>query len=122
MLWVALTLAFFGFLRVSEFTSGGKFNPHCHLSPSDIVSRPSKLNPNYMQVNIKVSKTEPFRSGIKLIIDKTGSTICHVQAMLEYLSVIPHTGSPLFQLESGTPPHQKQLHFNDPEPTQANGY
>ena len=103
MLWAALTLAFFGFLRVSEFTSGGEFNPHSHLSPSDIVFKPSRLNPNYMQINIKVSKTDPFRSGIKLAIGKTGSTICPVQAMLKYMSVIPHTEGPLFQLQSGTP-------------------
>ena len=103
MLWAALTLAFFGFLRVSEFTSRGKFNPHSHLSPSDIVFKPSRLNPNYMQINIKVSKTDPFRSGIKLTIGKTGSTICPVQAMLKYMSVIPHTEGPLFQLQSGTP-------------------
>ena len=99
MLWAALTLAFFGFLIVSEFTSGGKLNPHCHLSPSDSGFGPSKRNLNCMQVNIKVSKTDPFRSGIKLTIGKTGSTICPVQAMLKYLSVISHTEGLLFQLE-----------------------
>ena len=86
MLWAALTLAFFGFLRVSEFTCTGRFNPNIHITPKDITFLPSKHNPMYMQIHLKVSKTDPFRSGVTAI------------------SILPlNLSGPLFCTESGKP-------------------
>ena len=60
-----------------------------------------------MKVNLKVSKTDPFRTDVTLIIGCSGTEICPVSALLKYIS---HTcksstdadGS-LFQLESSAP-------------------
>ena len=54
MLWAALTLAFFGFLRVSEFTCSGQFNPNIHITPKEITFLPSKHTPTYMQIQKSV--------------------------------------------------------------------
>ena len=60
-------MAFFGFLRSSEFTvpSQSQFDPNVHLCLSDI-SLDSSHSPQIVQVNIKQSKTDPFRQGITL--------------------------------------------------------
>ena len=104
MLWAALTLAFFGFLRVSEFTCSGQFNPNIHITPKEITFLPSKHTPTYMQIHLKVSKTDPFRSGVTLSIGGTGSHICPVTAMSRYISILPtNQNGPLFRTESGKP-------------------
>lgn len=60
----ACTLAYFGFLRASEFTtpSLAAFNPKLHLSISDIAVD-SHTNPTILRVHIKASKTGPFPTG-----------------------------------------------------------
>ena len=100
MLWAALTLAFSGFLRVSEFTCTGQFNPNIHITLKDITFLPSKHNPMNMQIHLKVSKTDPFRSGVTLSIGRTGSHICPVTAMTRYISILSLN---LFRTESGKP-------------------
>ena len=49
MVWAAMTLAFFGFLRIGELTCDSHFNPERHLSFSDLVFMP-KSSPMYMLV------------------------------------------------------------------------
>ena len=70
MIWAAMTLAFFGFLRLGEMTCKSPYSPVIHLSPGDITYLSSFNNPEYMSVRIKVSKTDPFRSGQTIIIGK----------------------------------------------------
>jgi len=55
LLWVACCLAFFGFLRASEFTIPNEtsYDNECHLSLSDI----SVDQPQLLKVTIKQSKT-----------------------------------------------------------------
>ena len=104
MLWAALTMAFLGFLRVSEFTCTGRFNPNIHIKPKDITFLPSKHNPMYMQIHLKVSKTDPFRSGVTLSVGRTGSHICPLTAMTRYISILPlNLSGLLFHKESGKP-------------------
>ena len=40
MVWAAMTLAFFGFLRIGELTCDSNLNPKCHLTISDLVFMP----------------------------------------------------------------------------------
>ena len=61
MLWAAFTLAFFGFLRASEFTCNGPFNPEVHLTSQDIIFHPDMQSPSLMRVKITQSKTFPPR-------------------------------------------------------------
>jgi hypothetical protein len=64
MFWAACCLAYFGFLRSSEFTvpNGATFSQALHLSVHDIAAD-QRVAPSRIQANIKVSKTDPFRQG-----------------------------------------------------------
>ena len=103
MIWAAMTLAFFGFLRIGELTCNSNFDPKCHLIFSDVTFMPSS-SPKYMLVRLKVSKTDPFRTGQSIVIGRTNSNLCPISAMLAYLNSrtpFANTG-PLFTYESGS--------------------
>ena len=102
MVWAACCLSFFGFLRCGEMTvpSDSGFDPSTHLSVSDIqVDHPS--SPSIIQVNIKASKTDPFRKGVQLYLGKTESDLCPVAAMVAYLCVRGMASGPLFVFKDG---------------------
>ena len=103
MIWAAMTLAFFGFMRLGELTCNSRFNPDTHLTPLDITFHPSQSNPCHLSVRVKVSKTDPFRVGHTLYIGKTNGNVCPVQAMKLYLSKRGITPGPLFKFLSGKP-------------------
>ncbi|XP_078369095.1 uncharacterized protein LOC144653055 [Oculina patagonica] len=97
MLWAAFTLAFFAFLRSSEFTCNGPFNPEVHLTSQDITFLPDIHSPTHMLVRIKQSKTDPFRQGCTLTVAKSTSPICSVMALKDYiLQAQPPASQPLF--------------------------
>ena len=97
MLWAAFTLAFFGFLRSSEFTCNGLFDPSVHLTSNDITLVPNSHSPNLMLVHIKQSKTDPFQQDHTITIAKSSSPICSVMAMKVYLlQAQPPSSQPLF--------------------------
>lgn len=105
MLWAAFTLAFFGFLRCSEFTCNSSFDPECHLSRNDIIFYPNILKAEHFEVVIKRSKTDPFRHGCRLAIGSSRNKLCPVRAMKNYIlqSSSVQTSRPLFEFESGAP-------------------
>ncbi|XP_006813277.1 uncharacterized protein LOC102805794 [Saccoglossus kowalevskii] len=80
MLWSAFTLAFFGFLRVSEFsaTSASTFDNDSTFLGSDVQLTDDLI------VTIKVSNTDPFRRGQVIIIAPTQSSICAVRVFRNY--------------------------------------
>ena len=100
MLWAAICLAFFGFMRISEFTCDKVFDPDIHLAATDIIFRPSFSNPESISVRLKSSKTDPFRQGILLTIGATKNNPCPVEAMKNYAPHCQKTG-PLFAYKSG---------------------
>ncbi len=57
MIWAAMTLAFFGFLRLGELTCNCKFNPNIHLTRDSILFAPRSgtKGPEFMTVHIKES-------------------------------------------------------------------
>ncbi|XP_006821479.1 uncharacterized protein LOC102808192 [Saccoglossus kowalevskii] len=102
MMWSAFTIAFFGFLRVSEFTaqSPTNFNEPTTMVRSDIHFDQSL---NSLNITIKSSKTDPFRRGQNIIVAASGSSVCAVRAYLRYTSVALHpTQSPAFQFMDGS--------------------
>ena len=107
MIWAAMTLAFFGFLRLGELTCNSKFNPTVHLTTDNIAfshrQRAGSENPDFMTVHIKESKTDPFRMGHTITVGATTCPLCPVQAMKRYLSRRLPTAGPLFMHLSGKP-------------------
>ena len=87
MLWAAMTLAFFGFLRLGELTCNVKYSKDVHLSSENVTFFPNQSAPQHIFVFIKTSKTDPFRTGQSITIGKTDLPVCPVVAMKKYLSV-----------------------------------
>lgn len=102
MLWAAASMCFFGFLRVGEVIvpSGLAFDPSVHLSVAD-VSVDSHTTPTYVAVNIKASKTDPFRQGVTIYLGRTYYEICPVSAILRYLVERGSAPGPLFTFRDG---------------------
>ena len=102
MTWAACCLAFFGFLRVSEFTvpSDNQFNQACHLCLSDIAID-NRDNPQMLQVKIKQSKTDPFRKGVNIYLGATKRDLCPIKGILPYLALRGNRSGPLFILSDG---------------------
>ena len=85
MVWATCCLAFFGFLRVSEFTVPNQecYDGSSHLSLKDILDD-SRNNPRLIKVTFKQSKTDPFCKGVHLYLEATDLRICVVSSMLPY--------------------------------------
>ncbi len=101
MLWAAICLAYFGFLRVSEFTSDQQSHPGTHLSPGDIKFVPSFEEPQYGIVYLKKSKTDPYGNGTSVTVTRSNSKICAVKALQLYLARRKFNEGPMFFFMSG---------------------
>ena len=102
MMWAACCMAFFGFLRSSEFTvpAQNHYDPEVHLSLSDITLD-KRCFPTMVCVHIKQSKTDPFRQGAHIYLGRTYQTICPVKAIVSYLTVRGSKPGPIFTLQDG---------------------
>lgn len=102
MLWATCCMAFFGFLRVSEFTvpNQGDYDESTHLSLNDI-SIDNRCNPRLVKVHIKQAKTDPFRQGVDIYLGATDNPICPVSGILPYLAVRGTQPGPLFITNDG---------------------
>ena len=99
MMWAACCMAFFGFLRCSEFTllAQGAFDPETRLSLAG-VAVDSKIAPTVVQITTKQFKTDPFRQGVQLYLGQTGAPLCPVKAIVSYLDIRDAIPGPLFKL------------------------
>ena len=81
-------MAFFGFLRCSEFTvpQQDNYDSSIHLSLADIALD-SRSSPQIIQVHIKQSKTDPFRQGVNMYLGRTDQDVCLVRAIVAYLAI-----------------------------------
>ena len=103
LIWAACCLAFFGSLRVSEFTipNHTSYDNECYLSLPDI-SVDNRDHPQLLKVTIKQSKTDPYRKGVDLYLGAINGMLCPVKALLPYLAIRPErANSPLFILKDG---------------------
>ena len=99
----AFTLAFAGFLHVGKFTykeSDRELGPA--LGKWFIMKRSIRIlaRGSFMELTIPLSKTDPFRRGIKLTIAASKNRACPVHAMQQFLDLDIHRGqhSPLFRI------------------------
>eukprot|EP00731_Ephydatia_muelleri_P011199 Em0006g93a len=102
MLRAALTLGFFGFLRVSEITyKNRRFDPRYHPTRQDI-----SWTGEGMHFFIKLSKTDQMGKGTTICIGRTeGRHTCPMAAMEAYRGCCrcPIQSSPLFHFRDGRP-------------------
>lgn len=97
MLWAACCTGFFGFLHCEELLLPGDapFNPSLHL-----VRSPRQWR---FDVCIKGSKTDQLHVGSSAALGATGSTLCPVASLLDYLNARGGVPGPLFICQDGTP-------------------
>ncbi len=100
MIRSAITLAFFGLLRISEFCppSVKKFSPSRHLTVGDVSV---DLVARFASVSLKESKSDPFRLGVIVRIGVLPHRLCPVRALATYLLVRGPRPGPLFVFDNG---------------------
>lgn len=105
MIWSAMTLAHFGCMRTAEFvaSTADTFDSQCQLCERDIAFLTSPTGKSGMRVFLKRSKTDPTGKGLAIYIGCTGTSVCAVCAMRNYmvLSKSDHGDDPLFKWENG---------------------
>ena len=99
MLWAAMLTAFYGFLRISEYTSSHvrSYDPSSTLCYEDV----KMISHSTIQIQIKASKTDPFRLGVNIQLHRNNSTLCPVQALTLLLAHHPYKQGPLFTWRDG---------------------
>ena len=97
MIWAACCLAYFGLLRVSEFTtlSPDRFDPTTDLLLLD-VAVDNHNSPTTVQITLKKAKNDQFRKGHTIYMGKTTHTVCPVDALVQHLVIQGGTPGPLF--------------------------
>lgn len=104
MMWIADTLAFFGFLWIGEMAISNKsaYDPDVHLSIHDVTFNHAS-SPTVMFSTIKSSRTDPFRKGVTLALGWTHCLHCPVAAMAAYLHMRGMKSGPLFVFSNKDP-------------------
>ena len=87
MLWAAILVAFFGFLRVSEYTAPckGSYDPNTTLLYQDAV-----INNSRCTITLKSSKTDPFRQGTEIRLAANKSILCPISALKNCMHTHPN--------------------------------
>lgn len=100
MLWAAMLTAFFGFLRVSEYTSKlvRSYDPTSTLCYKDVGT---DVGSNMAVVHIKASKTDPFQNGMSIELYANKSLLCPVEALARFIAVHPTRSGPMFTWQDG---------------------
>lgn len=102
MIAAAFTLAFFGFLRISELTvpSHKTFDPRCHPSLASI-----RWHKRHYTFRIRTSKTDQLFGGHTVTIPQIKGGCCPFSTMAKYWrhQTAPPTTKPLFTFANGTP-------------------
>lgn len=90
-------VAFFGFLRCGEFTCQVSFDPTVHLCIHDVSFY---NNDAFATLQLKTSKTDPFRRGVTIYLHSITDRICPVKALRKYIDARRASGAtslhPLF--------------------------
>ena len=102
MLWAAASTCFFGFLRSGEVCvpSDSSFDPAVHLAYGDVRVNDTTA-PEFIEVRLKASKTDPFRHGVSVFLGKGSVELCPVAAVLGYMVQRGSSGGPFFKFDDG---------------------
>ena len=101
LLWAACCLGYFGFLRSGEFTLPELSSPPSILASDLEVDCHQK--PSIVRVHLRRAKSDPFGRGVSIYVGKTGTSLCPVSALLNFMAVRPQGEGPLFVHEDGSP-------------------
>ena len=80
--------------------SNQSYDKAVHLSVADIAVDDA-TSPSVLQVRIKESETDPFRKGVCLFLGRTGSALCPVAAVVDYICQRGMSPGPLSVFEDG---------------------
>ncbi len=97
------------------------YDPQVHLNYGD-ATVDNVGHPQFMVVRIKASKTDPFRKGVSIYLGTTGSDLCPVAAMLDYMVRRGQAPGPMFLFEDGRFLTRARLVSHLREALQAAGY
>ena len=99
MIWSAMLCAFFGFLRISEYTATGakRYEQQTTLCTTDVT-----FHPQCCTLVLKASKTDPFREGVTLRFEENNTDLCPVTALRQYLVHQARSAGPLFVFSNGS--------------------
>ena len=91
----------FGFLRAGEVVvpSDSGYDSCVHLSYGDV--RVDASSPKYLEVQLKASKTDPFRKGVSVYIGLGSGALCPVSAVLSYMVKRGTAPGPFFWFSDG---------------------
>ena len=100
MLKAAFTMAYFGLLRSAEYTSSttSTYHPNTTLMLNNITF---SQDMSFVSVNLRSSKTDPFRVGCIVRICRTHNVFCPVAALHHYIGIHSNPNGPLFIFTNG---------------------
>ena len=104
LIWAIAATAFFGFFRLGELLviSPRDFNPAVNLSWGDVaVDNRSSLT--MVRIHLRRSKCDQFGGGVDVVIGLTGTSLCPVTAVVNYLYIRKDRPGAFFCLQDGTP-------------------
>jgi hypothetical protein len=81
--------------------SSANFDPGVHLTKADI-SVDDRASPSKLFVQIKASKTDPFRGGVTVVLGATLQELCPITAILPFLTLRGVQEGPLLKFENGS--------------------
>ena len=96
------------------------FDPDTHLSLDD-VSRNTLTSCWFFLLTIKASKTDQFHQGATVALGGTGTDLCPVDALLDYLGRRGDLAGPLFCLENGQPLQRRSFNAQIQQALSASG-
>jgi hypothetical protein len=97
VVWAVATTAFFGFFRLGELlpTSATAFNASTDLAWGDVAVE-NRQSPRMFQIHLKTSKTQQFGPGVDVVVGTSGTTLCPVTAMAQYIAERGSQPGPFF--------------------------